>query len=70
MTYIYELAISIRAYNCLNNARIYTVEQLLAMDRKSLLAIENLGKRSVLNIENALEAYLLEQLEKLRSRRN
>jgi DNA-directed RNA polymerase alpha subunit len=48
------LELTVRSYNCLTGAKIWTVGHLMEMTPSSLLAIKNLGIRSLRNIEEAL----------------
>jgi DNA-directed RNA polymerase alpha subunit len=48
------LPFSARAYNTLLNADVETLEQLLAMDRKSLLKQPNCGRVTLREIEHVL----------------
>ena len=52
---IEELDLSIRAYNCLAKNNITTIDQLLALDKQSLMQIKNLGKASYWDIIRCLE---------------
>lgn len=49
-----ELGLSTRTYNCLKRSGINQVGQILEMDEKDLLAIRNLGRKSVEEIREAL----------------
>lgn len=51
-----ELGLSTRTYNCLKRAGINQVGQILEMDEKDLMAIRNLGRKSVEEIREALIA--------------
>jgi len=50
-----ELAIEVRPYNCLKNGHINTLGQLLKWSRPALLRLQNMGPKSVDNIERELE---------------
>ena len=52
---IEELELSIRSYNCLKRAGIYTVEELSKITYEDLLHIRNLGKKSIEEIQQKLE---------------
>lgn len=54
---IHELALSIRILTCLTAHGINTVGELLGYTRRDLQKIRNLGAKSVMDIENALNAY-------------
>lgn len=53
-TSIYVLELPVRAANCLDAAEIETVEDLVTWTRSELLALENMGPRSVSAIEYEL----------------
>ena len=46
-TYIEDLDLSVRSFNCLKRAQINTVAQILALDYDVAIHIRNLGKRSL-----------------------
>ena len=49
-----SLNISIRSYTCLKRSNINTLADLLKLSKQDLLAIRNLGQKSVKEIENSL----------------
>lgn len=55
-----DLEISVRAYNCLKNKGIVTVGQLRLMSISQLLRIENLGVKTLREIQQALKIYASE----------
>ena len=54
---IKDLNLSVRSYNCLKNANIYTVQQLLDMETDALSKIRNLGKKSLEELLEVREKY-------------
>ena len=54
---IEELYLPSRAIHCLRNAKIFTVDDLLRHSRADLLAIKNMGRRTVYEICEALGKY-------------
>ena len=44
-TYIDDLGLSVRAYNCLKRAEIFTVEDLCCLKKDKLYAVRNLGRK-------------------------
>lgn len=54
---IEELELSVRAYNCLKRANIYTVGDLLEKTERELLEIKNFGKKSADEVIERLRAY-------------
>ena len=56
--FIEELSLSIRTYNCLVRAGIYTVEALLAMSLDEVATIRNIGPKSLAEIQEKLQVYL------------
>lgn len=52
---IEDLEIGVRSYNCLNDARIKTVGQLVRTTEKELLRTKNMGRKSVNEIKIVLE---------------
>ena len=54
---IEELYLTNRAIHCLRNAKIFTVDDLLRHSRADLLAIKNMGRRTVYEICEALGKY-------------
>lgn len=56
-TPIKDLSMTVRAYNCLKRAGIYTVEDMMKLTEEDLLNIKNLGKiaaREIVRISKAL----------------
>jgi len=54
---IEELELSVRAYNCLKRANIYTVGDLLKKTERELMDIKNFGKKSADEVIERLKAY-------------
>jgi len=52
------LGLSVRAYNCLKRAGIDTVGALLALTSDDLLSIQNLGVKTLAEIQKKVQAYL------------
>nr|YP_002600906.1 alpha subunit of RNA polymerase [Pyramimonas parkeae]ACJ71125.1 alpha subunit of RNA polymerase [Pyramimonas parkeae] len=52
---IENLGLSVRAYNCLKRANIYTVTDLLTKSKSDLLAMKNFGKKSADEVYEALQ---------------
>ena len=52
-----ELALSVRAYNCLYRERIRTVADLLKHTPEDLLDIRNFGYRSLVDVQMELRQY-------------
>ena len=50
-----RLELTIRSSNCLRNAKIFTITQLLGYTENKLLAIPNLGRKSLKEIIEVLE---------------
>ncbi len=55
-TPIEELGLSIRSYNCLKRQRITTVGQVLEMSEDELLAVPNLGRKSLDELHDKLQS--------------
>ncbi len=49
-----ELDLSVRASNCLKNANIKTIRELVMKDERNMLAYKNFGKTSLIEIKNQL----------------
>ncbi len=60
---IEEMDFSVRSYNCLKRANIHTVEDLIRRTEEDMLKVRNLGKKSLDEVIQKLEAYGL-SLEK------
>ena len=60
---IEEMDFSVRSYNCLKRANIHTVEDLIRKTEEEMLKVRNLGKKSLDEVMQKLEAYGL-SLEK------
>lgn len=60
---IEDLDLSVRSYNCLKRANIHTVEDLIRKTEDEMLKVRNLGKKSLDEVMQKLEAYGL-SLEK------
>jgi len=54
---IEELDLSVRAYNCLKRANIYTVGDLLKKTERELMDIKNFGKKSADEVIERLKAF-------------
>ncbi|MEB3197055.1 MAG: DNA-directed RNA polymerase subunit alpha [Candidatus Sericytochromatia bacterium] len=54
---IEELELSVRAYNCLKRANIYTVGDLLKKSERELMDIKNFGKKSADEVIERLRAF-------------
>ncbi len=53
---IEELDLSVRAYNCLKRAGINSVAELVQRDQEDMMKVRNLGKKSLEEVEQKLEA--------------
>ena len=53
---IEELDLSVRAYNCLKRAGINTVSELVQHNQDDMMKVRNLGKKSLEEVEQKLEA--------------
>ena len=53
---IEELDLSVRAYNCLKRAGINTVAELVQRNQEDMMKVRNLGKKSLEEVEQKLEA--------------
>ena len=51
-----ELELSVRSYNCLKRAGINTVEELTNRTPEDMMKVRNLGKKSLEEVEQKLEA--------------
>ena len=60
---IEDMDFSVRSYNCLKRANIHTVEDLIRRTEEDMLKVRNLGKKSLDEVIQKLEAYGL-SLEK------
>ncbi len=60
---IEDMDFSVRSYNCLKRANIHTVEDLISKTEDEMLKVRNLGKKSLDEVIQKLEAYGL-SLEK------
>ncbi len=52
-----ELELSVRTYNCLKNAEIYTIRKLITYSPKELKKFRNFGKRSVDEVRQVLHSF-------------
>jgi DNA-directed RNA polymerase subunit alpha len=52
---VYEIELSVRAANCLNNANITTVGQLAQKTEAEMLKYRNFGKKSLNEIKDKLQ---------------
>ena len=57
---IEELEISLRAYNCLKRAQIFTLADLAQQSYESLLELRNFGQKSAEEVQTALATYGIE----------
>jgi DNA-directed RNA polymerase subunit alpha len=55
MTHVNEMELSVRAKNCLNNAEIHVVGELVEKSEAELLKFRNFGKKSLDEITSSLE---------------
>lgn len=53
---IEELDLSVRAYNCLKRAGINSVSELVQRNQEDMMKVRNLGKKSLEEVEQKLEA--------------
>ncbi len=53
---IEELDLSVRSYNCLKRAGINTVEELIMRNEVEMMKVRNLGKKSLEEVQQKLEA--------------
>ena len=53
---IEELDLSVRAYNCLKRAGINNVAELVQRNQEDMMKVRNLGKKSLEEVEQKLEA--------------
>ncbi len=53
---IEELDLSVRSYNCLKRAGINTVEELTQRTEEDMMKVRNLGKKSLEEVQQKLEA--------------
>ena len=51
-----ELDLSVRAYNCLKRASLNTVAELAAKTEEDMMKVRNLGRKSLKEIKEKLEA--------------
>jgi len=56
---IEELDLSVRAYNCLKRAGINTVSELVQRNQEDMMKVRNLGRKSLEEVEQKLEALSL-----------
>ena len=52
---IEELELSVRSYNCLKNANIRTIRELVAKTENDLLKTKNFGRKSLNEIKEILQ---------------
>lgn len=55
---IENLNLSVRSYNCLKRAGINTVEQILKLDYNAVTRVRNLGRRSMLEIQDNVNEFV------------
>ena len=53
---IEELDLSVRAYNCLKRAGINTISELVERNQEDMMKVRNLGRKSLEEVEQKLEA--------------
>lgn len=53
---IEDLDLSVRSYNCLNRAGIYTVEELTQKTEEEMMKVRNLGRKSLKEIKEKLNS--------------
>ena len=51
-----ELDLSVRSYNCLKRAGLNTVAELAAKSEEDMMKVRNLGRKSLKEIKEKLEA--------------
>jgi DNA-directed RNA polymerase subunit alpha len=51
-----ELDLSVRSFNCLKRAGINTVEELTQKTEEDMMKVRNLGKKSLEEVQQKLEA--------------
>ena len=61
---IEDMDFSVRSYNCLKRANIHTVEDLINKTEDEMLKVRNLGKKSLDEVMQKLEAYGLSLTKK------
>ena len=61
---IEDMDLSVRSYNCLKRANIHTVEDLISKTEDEMLKVRNLGKKSLDEVMQKLEAYGLSLAKK------
>ena len=52
-----ELDLSVRSTNCLKNANIMTLRDLVARSERDMLETKNFGKKSLDEVHHLLESY-------------
>jgi DNA-directed RNA polymerase subunit alpha len=52
-----ELELTVRSYNCLKNANIRTLRELVAMTEEEMLHSKNFGRRSLTEIKDILAGF-------------
>lgn len=55
---IENIDLSIRSYNCLKRAGINTIEDILLLDYNNVVRIRNLGRRSLLEIQECTNEFI------------
>ena len=58
---IEDLELSIRSYNCLRNAGINSIAELVKKDDRELLALKNFGRKSLREVKDQLQSVFLHQ---------
>jgi DNA-directed RNA polymerase subunit alpha len=53
---IEELELGVRAYNCLKNANIYTLKDLVSKTESDLLKTKHFGRKSLQQVKHVLDS--------------
>src|SRR5437762_14145616 len=61
-----ELELSVRSHNCLKNANIQTIRELVQKSEKEMLKTKNFGSKSLNEIKDILVKMVLAQERKLK----
>jgi DNA-directed RNA polymerase subunit alpha len=59
------MELSVRAYNCLKRANVYTLADLLKYSKEDLLEFKNFGQKSADEVFESLESRFGKTLKKL-----
>ena len=65
---IEELDLSVRSFNCLKRAGINTVQELTERSMDDMMKVRNLGKKSLEEVEQKLEALDFYHLNQAKSK--